>query len=148
MLQRVAVCSSVLQCVAECVAVYCSVYQESFASLTSVCCSVLQCVVVCCSVLQCVAVCCSVLQCVAVCCSMLQYVAVCCSMLQCVAAEKIRLQFLTAVFKILVVSLVKSQTFCYSTNMQNIRAHCIQKCAVVAERKKILTSQFITKCTI
>jgi len=57
----------------------------------SVCCSVLQCVVVCCSVLQCVAVCggavvgvhfyphsrCgSVLRCVAMCCSMLQYVAV------------------------------------------------------------------------
>ena len=41
MLQRAAVCRSVLQCVA-------------------VCCSVLQCVAVCCSVLQCVAVCCSV----------------------------------------------------------------------------------------
>ena len=35
----------------------------------AVCCSVLQCVAVCCSVLQCVAVCCSVLQCAAVCCS-------------------------------------------------------------------------------
>jgi len=50
-LQCVAVCCSVLQCVA-----------------LSVCCSVLQCLAVCCivSVLQCVAVCCSVLQCVAV----------------------------------------------------------------------------------
>ena len=62
--------------------------------------SVLQCVSVCCSVLQCVIlaveasppcdrwsgrVCCSVLQCVAVCRRMLQYVAVCCSVLQCVA---------------------------------------------------------------
>jgi len=46
----VAVCCSVLQCVAVC----CSV----------LCCSVLQCVVVCCSVL-----CCSVLQCAVVCCS-------------------------------------------------------------------------------
>jgi len=55
-LQRVAACFNVLQCVA----VSCSV-----------CCSALQCVVVCCSVLQhvaCVAVCCSVSQCVAACC--------------------------------------------------------------------------------
>jgi len=51
----------VLQCVAECAAV---------------CCSLLQCVAVCCGVLQCAAVCCSVLQCVAVCCSVLQCVAV------------------------------------------------------------------------
>ena len=58
----VAMCFSVLQCVA-------------------VCC---QCVAVCCSVLQCVAVCCDMLQCVAVCCSVLQCVAVCCSVLQCV----------------------------------------------------------------
>jgi len=74
---RVAVCSSMLQCIA----VYCIV---------------LQCVAVCCSVLQCVAVCCSVLQCVAVpqeqsCRHQLQYqtnhrpIAVCCSLLQCVA---------------------------------------------------------------
>jgi len=60
--------------------------------VVAVCCSVLQCMAVCCSVLQCVAVCamcihaacpvvcCSVLlQCVAVCCSVLQCVAVCCS---------------------------------------------------------------------
>ena len=56
-----------LLCVAECVAV---------------CCSVLQCVAVCCSVLQCEAVCCSALKgawlCVAVCCSVSQCVAVCC----------------------------------------------------------------------
>ena len=61
----------------------------------AVCCSVLQCVAVCCSVLQCVAVCWSVLQYVAVCCSaccsvvqrgiqhdigsVLQCIAVCCS---------------------------------------------------------------------
>jgi len=50
------------------------------------CCSVLQCVAVCCSVLQCVAVCCSVPQCAAVCCSvLLQCAAVCCSVLQCAA---------------------------------------------------------------
>ena len=79
MVQRGALCCSVLQCVA-------------------VCCSVLQCVAVCCSVLQCVAVCRSVSQCVEfvgissasntggavcckvkVCCSMLQYVAVRCN---------------------------------------------------------------------
>jgi len=47
--------------------------------VSTVCCSVLQCVAVCCSVLQCVAVCCSVLQCDAVCCSVMQCVAVCCS---------------------------------------------------------------------
>ena len=52
--------------VLQCVAVCCSVF-----------CSVLQCVAVCCSVLQCVAVCCSVLRCVAEYCSVL--------MLQCVA---------------------------------------------------------------
>ena len=65
-LQNVAVCRSVLQCVA-------------------VPCSVLQCVAECCRVLQSVAECCRVLQCVAVCCSVLQCVAVCCSVLQCVA---------------------------------------------------------------
>jgi len=63
-LQCVAVCCSVLQCVA--------VYQERSCTLVlqariiaiyvAVCCSVLQCVAVCCSVLQCVAVCSSVLQ--------------------------------------------------------------------------------------
>ena len=38
----------------------------------AVCCSVLQCVAArCCSVLQCIVVCCSVLQCAAVCCSLL-----------------------------------------------------------------------------
>jgi len=59
-LQRVAACCSVLQCIA-------------------VCCIALQGVAVRCSVLQCVAVCCSVLQCVAARCSALQCVAVCCS---------------------------------------------------------------------
>ena len=51
----------------------------------AVCCSVLRCVAICCSGLQCVAICCSVMQCVAVCGSVLQCVAVCCSVLQCVA---------------------------------------------------------------
>jgi len=58
-------------------------YLLSVLQCVAVCCSVLQCVAVECmyllSVLQCVAVCCSVLQCVAVCCSVLQCVAVCCS---------------------------------------------------------------------
>jgi len=57
----------------------------------AVCCSVLQCVAVCehttthdDSMSQCVAVCCSVFQRLIVGCSVLQYVAVCYSMLQCV----------------------------------------------------------------
>jgi len=90
-LQCVAVCCSMLQCVA-------------VRSVVAECCSVLQCVAVCCSVLQCplrqdvakndstcvccVTACCSMLQCVAVCsidaecCSVLQCVAVYCSVLQ------------------------------------------------------------------
>jgi len=78
-LQCVAVCCSVLQCV-----VGDQVKQMTVDIRNIVCCSVLQCVAVCCSVLQCVAVCCggssetndgrhsqySVLQCAAVCCSM------------------------------------------------------------------------------
>jgi len=103
----VAVCCSVLQCVAvvlQCVAVCCSVLQ-----CAAVCCSILQCVdvqyvavrrpgdkmqrelallqcvAVCYSVLQCIAVCCCVLPCAAVCCSVLQCVAVYCNALQCVA---------------------------------------------------------------
>ena len=91
-------CCSVLQCVAVCVTVCCSVLvhtshrqmrdccMASFHALVAVCYSVLervtvrqklhsmrllQCVVVCCSVLPCVAVCGSVLQCVAVCCILL-----------------------------------------------------------------------------
>ena len=47
-MQYVAVCCSVLQC------------------LATVCCNVSQCVAVCCGVLRCVAVCCGVLRCVAV----------------------------------------------------------------------------------
>ena len=79
-LQCVAVCCSVLVCVAlcfvevQCGAACCSVVQYvSYTACSShhmilspslpltlqVCCSVLQCVAVCCSVLQCVAVCCS-----------------------------------------------------------------------------------------
>jgi len=75
----------------------------------AVCCSMLQCVAGCCRVLQrhmtllsvsgpsendyevvstlCVAGYCRVLQCVAVCCSVLQHVVVCCRVLQCVAAS-------------------------------------------------------------
>jgi len=70
-LQRVAVCCSVLQCVAMLYfsAIQCEEDIHSTLFVTLVCCSVLQCVAVCCSVLQCVAVCCSALQCVAVRCS-------------------------------------------------------------------------------
>jgi len=83
-LQHIAVCRSVLQCVAVCPS------DSEFVCI-------LQCVAVCWSVfgvsLECVAVCCSMLQCVwsvfAVCCSVLQYVTVCLecvrSVLQCVA---------------------------------------------------------------
>ena len=92
-LQRVAVCCSMLQCVAG----YLHVARELLV------CGM--CVTVCCSVLQHVAVCCSTSQCVAVRCSALQYVAgylhtvrellvcsmcvalVCCSMLQCVSGH-------------------------------------------------------------
>jgi len=108
-LQRVAACCSVLNCVS--VVVACTLVgdfaKQILLQCLAVCCSVLQCVAVCCSVLQRVAACfgssclhvgwrlyktdpvavfCSVLQCVAVCCSVLQCVAVCCSVLQCVSA--------------------------------------------------------------
>jgi len=77
-LQFVAVCCSVLQCV-ECVAVGCSVLNRikyENRELIAVCCSVLQCVEsnkVCAfkQSLQYVAACCSVLQRVAACCSVL-----------------------------------------------------------------------------
>jgi len=52
-LQRVAACCSMLQCVRIC-GTNCST-----SCGMHVCCSVLQCVAMCCSVLQCVAVCCS-----------------------------------------------------------------------------------------
>jgi len=107
-------CCSVLQCVAVCVTVCCSVLvhtshrqmrdccMASFHALVAVCYSVLervtvrqklhsmrllQCVVVCCSVLPCVAV---VWQCFAVCCGVLHFATgftpcACWSVLQCVA---------------------------------------------------------------
>jgi len=72
-----------VRCVAECVAMCCSVkileLVKSFPVLVQVVHVRLLRVAVCCSVLQCVAVCCSVWQ------SMLQCVAVCCSVLQCAA---------------------------------------------------------------
>ena len=105
-LQCVAECCSVMQCVAvclDCVAACCNVLGLSRCLVCVACVAVcLTCVAVCCSVLQCVAVCCSVLQCVADtthshemrrahhclvlqraayttrCCSMPQPVAVCC----------------------------------------------------------------------
>jgi len=121
MLQCVAVCCSVLQCVAvryslasaslgQCVAVLCNFASASFGRSVAVSCSALPCVVVCHSVLQpgccifrmvfcnvlqcwqCVAACCNMLQCAAVCCSVLQCVAVCCSVFQCVAVSVLRLR--------------------------------------------------------
>jgi len=70
-LQCVAVCCSVLQCVAT----------SEFIETRDACVLAMEYVA---GVLQCVAVCCSVLQCVVVCCSALQCGAVCCSALQCV----------------------------------------------------------------
>jgi len=117
-LQCVAVCCSVLQCVAV-FDVCCSVILETVLAQTrrvadasekmqrvAVCCSVLQCVAVCCSVLQSVAVSysrlcsrelvaspmrvggCSLLQYVTLCCNALQCVAICCSVLQCGAVRR------------------------------------------------------------
>jgi len=84
-----------LQCVLQCIAVYCSVMQSwqrrgncdcvGGIVCCSVCCTVLQCFAVYCSVMQSVTLCCAVLQCVAVRCDVLQCVAVCCNVLQCVA---------------------------------------------------------------
>jgi len=83
-LQFVAVCDTVLQCIVVC----CRVSQMS-ARLLLGCCSMLQCVILCCSVFLCVAVCRkSQLDCcwgVAVCCSVLYCVAAYCRVLQCVA---------------------------------------------------------------
>ena len=79
----VAVCCSVLQCVAVIATQvrpeqgFCGWRLWSPAD-GHMCCSVVCCNVLQCFVLQCVAVCCNVLQCVAVCCSVLQCVAVCC----------------------------------------------------------------------
>ena len=93
-LQRDAVCCSVVQCVAVRTNTGCSQFSPPFSGMmhfVAVCCCVLLRVAVCCSccsVLQCLAVCCSVLQCVAVSCSVcsvLLRVAVCCSVLQCLA---------------------------------------------------------------
>ena len=87
-LQRVAACCSVLQCVAVgvvvcvavciavCVAVCCSLLQLLFVSQERRSC----CAAVCCSMLQCVAACCTV--CCRVCCSITCYSSVSCSVLQ------------------------------------------------------------------
>jgi len=82
----VAVCCSLLQCVAEC----CFVLQEDESRRIYLYVYVLQCVAVCCSVLQCVAECCFVLQedelhRIYLYVYVLQCFAVLCSVLQCVA---------------------------------------------------------------
>ena len=65
---RIAVCCTVLHCLAQC-------------------CTVLHCVALCCTMLHCVgvALCCTVLHCVALCCTLLHSVALCCTLLHCVA---------------------------------------------------------------
>jgi len=76
-LQYVAVCCSVLQCVAGLAKELEAKAKAKGGMLrVAVCCRVLPCVAVRCCALPCVAVCCSVLQCVAVCCLLLQCVAV------------------------------------------------------------------------
>ena len=64
-------------CLLQRVAVCCSVLQQSVAVKRRGGCNVLQRVVVCCGVLKCAVVCYSVLQWPAVCCSVLQCVEVC-----------------------------------------------------------------------
>ena len=105
-LQCVAVCCSVLQCgMSACLSAGACLQRRSCStscllcvavccSVVAVRCSVLQCVAVCCSVLQCGTVYCNVLQCVAACCSVLQCAAVCCSeccrLLQCGVAVSLK----------------------------------------------------------
>ena len=83
-LQYVAVCCRVLQCVV--VGILRHRVPIRLAHSVAVCCSVLQCTAECCSVLQCVVLCCSPLPHAtstrSVCCSMLQYMSVCCVQLQ------------------------------------------------------------------
>ena len=67
MLQCVAVCCSVLQCVVGMWNEISATWELHYEGENVVCCSVVQCGAVSCSVLQSVAVCCRVLQCVAVC---------------------------------------------------------------------------------
>ena len=68
MLQRVAVCCSVLQCiVVRCTVlqgeIWCGVLEiDGDVAYSGVCCNVLQCVVVYCGLLRSIVVCCSVLQ--------------------------------------------------------------------------------------
>ena len=81
MLQCVAVCCSVLQCI-----IY--VGGSKVVREEQVSCSVLQHVAVFCSVVQCGAVWCSVVQCVALCCTVLHCAALCCTVLQCVAEKQ------------------------------------------------------------
>jgi len=75
-LSCVAVCCSVLRCVAVRCNVCCRVYGKKYQNCPFLCCSVLQYQYVAMCVALYVAVCCSLLQSVAVCCSLLQSVAV------------------------------------------------------------------------
>jgi len=125
----VAVCGSVLQCVAAVKG--CALLETLARHRWHRCCSVLQCCAEWCSVLQCVAVCCSVLQCVAavtgsaqrdtcttflepvmqwvavsnwcivVCCRVLHCVVLCCSVLQRAAVCSSALQFISVCCSVL-----------------------------------------------
>jgi len=116
--QCVAVCCSVMQCVAVPLFwVLCHFTRGSMLQCVAVCCSVLQCL--CCvycatshGVLDCFhSECCSVLQCVAVCCSVLPCVAVCCSMLRCVEVP-------------LFVCTVPLHTVCLTVFIQSVAVCC------------------------
>jgi len=124
MLQCIAVCSSMLQCVVA----YCSVSM----TLYDLAYYMLQCIAVCCSVLQCVAACCSVLmtlydlayyiwQCIAVCCSVLQCVAACCSVLQCVAVCLYHLAYYISL-------LIHMYLSCTGSILQFLKSDLYSKC--------------------
>jgi len=91
-LQCVAVCCSVLQCVAVLFEAN-ATHRNSMVQRVAVCYSVLQCVAVCFSVFQCVAPCLR-LECVGVCWSVLQCFTVCCSVLQFVRRHMCQILFL------------------------------------------------------
>jgi len=109
-LQCVAACCSVLQCVAAVVVYVVSCHLVVWHDTSQLDISKRKLYMIC----QCVAVCCSVLQCVAVCCSVLQYVAVCCSVLQRVA-----------VFFLIESNLLPEEhTATYCKTLQHTAKHC------------------------
>jgi len=136
LLQCVAACSSLLQCVVlQCVA-FTSISNLSLPPPMSQCVEVcLLCVAVCCSVLQCVAVCCSVLQCV-----ILQVFEsrliptcllchLCCSALHCIccALQCVVLQFI-AVASDSIVSLLSPVLQCDALYLLCVAVCCVTIC--------------------